>query len=74
VLPVDTAKTRIQVLSPGMPCAELGLLATMRAEYAARGLVRGWYAGARPVVARAFVANAAQWAAWDWATSSSPDR
>ena len=66
VLPVDTAKTRIQCLSPGQPLSELGLLGTLRSEFRAKGL-GGWYAGARPMMVRAFVANAAQWAAWDWA-------
>ena len=70
VLPLDTAKTRIQVLSPGQPCAELGLLGTLREQYQQRGLAEGWYAGVRPVVARAFVANAAQWAAFEWALAS----
>lgn len=70
VLPLDTAKTRIQVLSPGQPCAELGLLGTLREEYRQRGFARGWYAGARPVILRAFVANAAQWAAFEWAVGA----
>jgi hypothetical protein len=65
VLPMDTAKTRIQCLSPGQVGAEMGLVATLRSEWAAKGLA-GWYAGARPMMLRAFVANAAQWACWDW--------
>jgi hypothetical protein len=47
----------------------MGLLDALRHEAAQRGILGGWYAGVRPVVARAFVANAAQWAAWEWATT-----
>jgi len=64
VLPLDTAKTRIQVLSPHQPCGGDGLVATLRRQYAARGL-GGWYAGSRPVLARAFVANAVQWTVFE---------
>lgn len=67
VLPVDMAKTRLQVLLPGQPEYSWGMMAHLRHEYVARGLRAGWYAGAQPVIVRAFVANAAQWAAWDLA-------
>jgi solute carrier family 25 (mitochondrial carnitine/acylcarnitine transporter), member 20/29 len=65
VLPVDMAKTRLQVLLPGQPQSEWGIVAILRHELTARGVRAGWYAGAQPVMVRAFVANAAQWAAWD---------
>jgi len=67
VLPVDSAKTRMQVLSSADAGAGEGLVTTLRREYAAKGVFNGWYAGARPVMVRAFVANAAQWMAWSWA-------
>ena len=68
VLPVDTAKTRMQVATPGGP-EDGGLLAQLRAVYAQRGMREGLYAGARPVMLRAFVANAVQWAAGEAAVT-----
>jgi hypothetical protein len=67
VLPIDTAKTRMQVATPG-GADDGGLLAQLRAVLAQRG-VAGLYAGARPVMLRAFVANAVQWAAWEAAST-----
>ena len=66
VLPVDMAKTRLQVASPGQPQGDWGVLAILRHEAATHG-VKSWYTGAQPVIVRAFVANAAQWMAWDLA-------
>ncbi len=68
VLPIDTAKTRMQVASRG-GVDDTGLLAQLRAVYAQRGVAQGLYAGARPVMLRAFVANAVQWAAWESAST-----
>jgi hypothetical protein len=67
VLPIDTAKTRLQVATP-CRVQDMGLLGHMRDVYAQRGFRRGLYAGAGPVMLRAFVANAVQWAAWEAAT------
>ena len=64
VLPIDTAKTRLQVATP-CGIKDMGLIAHMREVYAQRGLRHGLYAGAGPVMLRAFVANAVQWAAWE---------
>lgn len=65
VLPIDTAKTRLQVATPRAGAPDLGLLQHLREVHALRGFRRGLYAGAGPVMVRAFVANAVQWAVWD---------
>ncbi len=68
VLPIDTAKTRMQVAAPGS-ADDTGLLRQLRVVYAQRGLAEGLYAGVRPVMLRAFVANAVQWVAWEAAST-----
>ncbi|KAL4424570.1 hypothetical protein ABPG77_009154 [Micractinium sp. CCAP 211/92] len=63
VLPLDTAKTRIQTAYPGS-AADVGVLrqlSTLRRE----GGLGGLYAGLTPTLVRAFPANAAQWLAWE---------
>ena len=64
VLPVDTAKTRLQCATP-CGVSDLGVFGHMRDVYEKRGFRHGLYAGAGPVMLRAFVANAVQWAAWE---------
>ena len=70
VLPIDTAKTRLQVALPrdcgSTAAGDLGLLGHLRAVRAERGIVGGLYAGVGPVMLRGFVANAVQWAAWEF--------
>ena len=69
VLPIDTAKTRLQVALPrgcgGTAAGDMGLLGHLRAVHAERGIASGWYAGVGPVMLRGFVANAVQWLAWE---------
>ena len=69
VLPIDTAKTRLQVALPrgggGTAAGDLGLLGQLRAVHAERGVASGLYAGVGPVMLRGFVANAVQWFAWE---------
>ena len=60
VLPLDVAKTRIQVAMPGSK-RDLGLLATL-AKLRREGKL---YSGLAPTLVRAFPANAAQWLAWE---------
>jgi len=69
VLPVDVAKTRIQLLRPGAPRA--GLLPTLAA-LAREGGRRSLWAGLAPTLARAVPANAAQWLAFEAALSMWP--
>ena len=68
VLPLDSAKTRIQVASPTSAAGKAGLVKTMRATYRSKGFSAGLYAGARPVLLKAFIANAVQWATWEAAS------
>lgn len=65
VLPLDNAKTCIQLAVPGGR-DDVGVLRVLRRVHAEHGLA-GLYAGARPVLVRAFVANAAQWVVWELA-------
>ena len=69
VLPVDVAKTRIQLLRPGAPRASL--LPTLAA-LAREGGARSLWAGLAPTLARAVPANAAQWLAFEAALSMWP--
>ena len=62
VLPIDTAKTRVQLRRPG--AAPRSLAAELAAVARARG-ARGLWAGLGPTLARAAPANAAQWLAWE---------
>jgi solute carrier family 25 (mitochondrial carnitine/acylcarnitine transporter), member 20/29 len=71
VLPVDVAKTRIQLLRPGAPRASL--LPTLAA-LAREGGARSLWAGLAPTLARAVPANAAQWLAFEVALSAWPER
>ena len=71
VLPVDVAKTRIQLLRPGAPRASL--LPTLAA-LAREGSARSLWAGLAPTLARAVPANAAQWLAFEVALSAWPER
>ncbi|CAG9461410.1 unnamed protein product [Pedinophyceae sp. YPF-701] len=64
VLPVDIAKTRIQVSHPASAMYATGVLGHMRHVVRTRGW-GGLYAGIGPVMVRAFPANAAQWLAWE---------
>lgn len=65
ILPVDVAKTRIQVAVSGSR-RDLGLLDTLRALRKEKKL----YSGLAPTVIRAFPANAAQWLAWEVAADA----
>lgn len=69
VLPVDVAKTRIQLERPGAPRARL--LPTLAA-LAREGGRRSLWAGLAPTLARAVPANAAQWLAFEAALSVWP--
>lgn len=64
VLPVDVAKSRLQVAQPGT-AYDVSLLRNMQKLYLERGL-RGLYVGLSLVQARAFPANAAQWLVYEW--------
>lgn len=63
VLPLDTAKTRIQTAYPGSPY-DVGVLRQLRLIHREGG-VQALYAGLTPTLARAFPANAAQWLTWE---------
>lgn len=63
VLPIDSAKTRIQAARPGGKY-DVGLLRALRIAWVEGG-VRSWWAGLGPTLFRAFPANAAQWLAWE---------
>lgn len=63
VLPLDVAKSRIQVARPGAPW-DMGVAAHLRA-LAREGGARALWSGLGPTVARAFPANAAQWLAYE---------
>ena len=71
-LPLDNAKTLFQCANPGdaHDAPPMKLLSHI---YRANGL-RGLYAGARPILARAFPANAAQWLAFEAASRALHDR
>jgi hypothetical protein len=63
VLPVDTAKTRIQAAAVGS-AQDMGLGLMLRTMWAQGGAHRLW-AGLGPTLLRAFPANAAQWLVWE---------
>jgi hypothetical protein len=63
VLPLDVAKSRIQVASPGTPW-DVGVPAHLRQLWAEGGR-RALWAGLAPTLARAFPANAAQWLCYE---------
>ena len=65
VLPIDTAKTRIQTAVPGSP-QDLGLTGHLKSIVNESG-VRALWRGVVPAMLRAFPANAAQWLAWEMA-------
>lgn len=64
VLPLDSAKTRIQTAWPGSP-RDVGVMAALRAIYREGGR-RALYAGLTPTLVRAAPANAAQWLTWEF--------
>ena len=63
VLPLDVAKSRIQVARPGTPW-DVGIL-THLSRLAAAGGARALWAGLAPTLVRAFPANAAQWLTYE---------
>ncbi|KXZ43066.1 hypothetical protein GPECTOR_105g98 [Gonium pectorale] len=63
VIPIDTAKTRIQTATPGSAW-DVGLRQHWRMLWREGGLA-SLYAGLTPTLARAFPANACQWLAWE---------
>jgi hypothetical protein len=63
VLPLDVAKSRIQVSSPGAPW-DVGVAAHLRM-LVREGGARALWSGLAPTVARAFPANAAQWLCYE---------
>lgn len=64
VLPIDSAKTRIQAARPGDKFFAVGLIRALQLTWVEGG-VRSWWAGLGPTILRAFPANAAQWLAWE---------
>lgn len=60
VLPLDVAKTRLQVAHPGSP-RDVSMLRQLRLMARERRM----YPGLAPTLLRAFPANAAQWLAWE---------
>ena len=66
VLPIDSAKTRIQAAVAGSwNDVQLGVM--MRRMWQEGG-ARCWWAGLQPTLLRAFPANAAQWIVWELST------
>ena len=65
MLPVDYAKTRLQIASRG-GADDVGVFRLIARTFRERGF-RGLYAGAWPTLLRAFPANAAQFLAWELA-------
>lgn len=63
VLPVDVAKSRMQVAQPGGKYDQ-SLMRNLAMLYGERGL-RGCYPGLTPVMLRSFPANAAQWCIYE---------
>ena len=68
VLPIDVAKTRIQLARKGDP-DDAGVLRVLRRMWRQGGRHTLW-AGLRPTLLRAFPANAAQWFVWEMAVSA----
>ncbi|ACO68622.1 mitochondrial carrier family [Micromonas commoda] len=65
ILPIDLAKTRYQIASPGA-ADDVGVWRLLARETSRTG-ARGLWAGLGPVLARAFPANAVQFLAWEGA-------
>jgi hypothetical protein len=63
ILPLDVAKSRIQVARPGGPW-DVGVAAHLRMLWAEGG-ARALWSGLTPTLVRAFPANAAQWLAYE---------
>jgi len=72
VLPLDVAKSRIQVASPGTHW-DVGVGAHLRA-LVKEGGARALWSGLAPTLARAFPANAAQWLAYELVLRQLADR
>lgn len=68
ILPFDVVKTLHQCAHPGSP-HDASPFILLRRVVAERGF-GGLYRGAKPLLARAFPANAAQWLAWEYASSA----
>ena len=66
MLPIDSAKTRIQAAMCGT--ADDVALPTMMRRMWRQGRARSWWAGLLPTLLRAFPANAAQWTVWELST------
>jgi hypothetical protein len=63
VLPIDVAKTRIQIAHKGTT-NDVGLL-KMLVQMWKQGRHRTYWSGLGPTLCRAFPANAAQWLVWE---------
>ena len=63
VLPLDTAKTRLQTAYPGERY-DVGIPAQLRMLWR-EGRWRALYSGLSPTLWRAFPANACQWVTWE---------
>jgi len=72
ILPFDVVKTLHQCAHPGSP-HDASPFILLRRVVAERGF-GGLYRGAKPLLARAFPANAAQWLAWEYASSALGER
>ena len=68
VLPIDVAKTRIQVAQKG-DRNDVGVLRMLGRMWAEGGRHTVW-SGLRPTLLRAFPANAAQWMVWELSLSA----
>ncbi|KAL6759485.1 mitochondrial carrier domain-containing protein [Haematococcus lacustris] len=66
VLPLDVAKTRLQVAVPGSAW-DVGVVQHLGMLWREGGCGALWR-GLGPTLVRAFPANAAQWLAWEWAS------
>jgi len=72
ILPFDVVKTLHQCARPGAS-HDASPFVLLRRVVAERGF-GGLYRGAAPLLARAFPANAAQWLAWEYASSALGER
>lgn len=72
MLPVDYAKTRLQIAKPGS-ADDQSVFRIMARTFRTKGIT-GLYAGAWPTLLRAFPANAAQFLAWEMATQAMGSR
>jgi solute carrier family 25 carnitine/acylcarnitine transporter 20/29 len=74
ILPFDVVKTLHQCAHPGSGSPhDASPFILLRRVVAERGF-GGLYRGAKPLLARAFPANAAQWLAWEYASSALGER